>query len=213
MDRKKQIQDLNVIVKADVQGSLKSVIDSLRALETKEVKIRLVGSGVGAITEKDVHLAHTSSSIIYGFNINASSNIKHNASKDKVSIRLFDVIYELIDDAKDELAKLLPDEIVKTDIGRLLVKGVFKITKTEVICGGEVTKGKLAVPSLATIFRGDQQVADRVETAVLKQGPQETKAVEAGQMCGVSFKTPARVEIKEGDRIEFYTEHVKERKL
>lgn len=213
MDRKKQVQELNIIVKADVQGSLKSVIDSLRSLETKEVKLRPVGSGVGSITEKDVHLAQTSGSIIYGFNVNASSNIKHGASKDKVSIRLFDVIYELIDDAKDEMRKLLPDEIVRDDIGRLLVKGVFKITKNEVICGGEVTKGKLSVPSYATVSRDDKQIAERLETASLKQGPQEAKEVEAGQMCGVSFKTPTRVEIKEGDRIEFYTEKVVKRKL
>lgn len=213
IDRKKQVQELNVIVKADVQGSLKSVIDSLRSLETKEVKIRLVGSGVGSITEKDVHLAQTSGSIIYGFSVNASSNIKMGASKDKVSIRLFDVIYELIDDAKKEMVELLPDEIIKTDIGRLLVRGVFKITKNEVICGGEVTKGKLSIPSLATVFRGDEQIADRIETARLKQGPQEVKEVESGQMCGVSFNTSVRVEIKEGDRVEFFVEEVKERKL
>lgn len=213
MDRKKQVQDLNVVVKADMQGSLKSVIDSLRSLETKEVKVRLVGSGIGSITENDVHLAQTSDSIIYGFSVNASSNIKHGASRDKVSMRLFDVIYELIDDAKAEMEKLLPDEIVREDVGRLLVKGVFKITKTEVICGGEVTKGKLTSPSLATVFRDDKEVADRVETSSLKQGPQEVKGVEAGQMCGVSFKTPSRVEIKEGDRIEFYTEKIVERKL
>ncbi len=213
IDRQKQVQQLNVLVKADVQGSLKSVIDGLRSLETPEVKVRLVGSGVGSITEKDVHLAHTSGSIIYGFHIGASSNIKHNASKDKVSIRLFDVIYELIDDAKEELEKLLPEEIKRTDLGRLLVRGVFKITKSEVICGGEVTKGKLSIPSLATVFRDDEQVADRLQTSRLQQGPQEAKEVEAGQMCGVSFKTDARVEIKEGDRIEFFSEEVIERKL
>jgi translation initiation factor IF-2 len=213
IDRQKQVQDLNVIVKADVQGSLKSVIDSLRSLETDEVKVRLVGSGVGSITEKDVHLASTSGSIIYGFNINASSNIKHSASKDKVSVRLFDVIYELIDDAKQELEDLLPDEIVRTDTGRLLVKGVFKITKNNIICGGEVTKGKLTIPSLVTVFRGDEAVADRLEVAKLQQGPQEVKEVPSGEMCGASFNTPSRVEVKEGDRIEFYTEKVVARKL
>jgi translation initiation factor IF-2 len=205
MDRQKKVSELKVIVKADVQGSLKSVIDSLRALNTEEVAIRLVGQGIGGATEKDTHMASTSGAIIYAFNIETSTNIKQLASRDDVSIREFKVIYELIDDAKEEMQKLLAPEVVKTDLGRLLVKGIFKITKNEVICGGEVTKGKLQIPALATAYRDDKVLAEKLEIIGLKRGPQEVKEVPQGEMCGVSFKSASRVDLNEDDRLEFYT--------
>jgi translation initiation factor IF-2 len=212
INRANKVNELNIIVKADVQGSLTSVIDSLKTLDTDEVAVRIVGSGVGVITEKDAHLAATSNAIIYGFNVQAPSNIKQLASRDKVPIRLFSIIYELIDDTKAELTKLLPPEIIRTDLGRLLVKGIFKITKTEVICGGEVTKGKLVSPALATVMRGDEAIAE-VQITGLKRGPQEAKEVVEGEMCGVSFKSTSRVDLQEGDRIEFYTQETVARSL
>lgn len=213
IDKKRKVTELNIIVKADVQGSLKSVIDSLRALNTEEVAVRIVSFGIGNITEKDVHLASTSGSIVYGFNIEIPPNIQRTVNRDKISVRMFNVIYELIDDAKEELTKLLAPEVIKTDIGRLLVKGIFKITKTEVICGGEVTKGKLALPSFATVYRDDEAIADNLEIMSLKRGPQETKEVQKGEMCGVSFKSDSRIDLKEGDRLEFFTVETKARTL
>lgn len=213
IDRKNRVSELNVIVKADVQGSLKSVVDGLKSLNTEEVAVRIVGYGIGNITEKDAHLASTSSAIIYGFNIEVPKNVKQTANRDKIQTRLFSVIYELIDDAKEELVKLLPPEIVRTDLGRLLVKGIFKITKTEVICGGEVTKGKLIVPAYANVYRDDEVIAENVEVISLKQGPQEAKEIKKGEMCGVSFKSESRVDIKEGDKLEFFTVETKTRTL
>lgn len=212
INRQTELKELNIIVKADVQGSLTSVIDSLRTLDTEEVAIRVVGSGVGAIIEKDMHLASTSGAIVYGFNVTAPNNIKQLASRDKISLRMFKVIYELIDDAKNELSKLLPPKIVRTELGRLIVRGVFKIAKTEVICGGEVTKGKLTVPALAVISRDGEKLAD-VEIVNLKRGPQEAKEILEGEMCGLSFKSTSRVDLKEGDVIELYTQETIERNL
>lgn len=212
INRANKINELNIIIKADVQGSLTSVIDSLKTLDTDEVAIRLVGSGVGVITEKDAHLAATTAAIIYGFNVQAPASIKQLASRDRVPIRLFNIIYELIDDAKAELTKLLPPEIIRTDLGRLIVRGIFKITKTDVICGGEVTKGKLAAPALATVKRADEVIAE-VEITGLKRGPQEAKEVVEGEMCGVNFKSKSRVDLQEGDHIEFYTQETKARTL
>jgi translation initiation factor IF-2 len=212
INRSHELQELNVIVKADVQGSLTSVIDSLKTLDTEEVAVRIVGSGVGAITENDAHLANTSDAIVYGFNVTLPSNIKQIANRDKLKIRLFKVIYELIDDAKEELSKLLAPEVVETELGRLIVKGIFKTTKTEVICGGEVTKGKLSLPALAKVVRDDQTVAE-VEITGLKRGPQEAKEVVEGEMCGLSFKSTSRVDLVIGDRIELFKRQVVERKL
>jgi translation initiation factor IF-2 len=212
INKKNTVNELNIIIKTDVQGSLKSIIDSLRALNTDEVVVRVVGSGVGNITEKDIHLASTSEAIIYGFNVEASSTIKQVANRDRISLRLFKIIYELIDDTKKELQKLLPPKVVREDLGRLIVKGVFKTTKSDIICGGEVTKGKLTYPSRAKIFQNGEEAAD-VEVVNLKRGPQDAKEVQQGEMCGVSLKTSQKIQLDEGDKLEFYTEKIVPRAL
>jgi translation initiation factor IF-2 len=203
INRNNKVHELNVIIRADVQGSLTSVVDSLKALDTDEVVVHIVSSGVGSITENDLHTAGTSNAIIYGFNVQAPTNIKRLASRDKVIIKLYNVIYELIDDVKEGLTELLPPEIIETDLGRLIVRGIFKTTKTEVICGGEVTKGKLVAPSLARLMRDDAVVAE-VEVTNLKRGPQDAKEVFEGDMCGVNIKTANRLDVQEGDRLEFF---------
>ncbi|HSX27456.1 MAG TPA: translation initiation factor IF-2 [Patescibacteria group bacterium] len=212
INRSNKMSELNIIIKADVQGSLTSVMDSLKALDTEEVAVRIVASGVGPIGENDVHLAKTSSAIVYGFNVTVPSSTKQLASRDRVSIRLYKIIYELIDDVKEELTKLLAPEIIETELGRLVVKGIFKTTKTEVICGGEVTKGKLTVPALARVKRGDEELAV-VEITNLKKGPQDTKEVFEGEMCGLSFKSQSRVNLEVGDHIELFTRTTEARTL
>jgi translation initiation factor IF-2 len=212
INRKNEVQQLNVILRADVQGSLTSVVDSLKALDTDEVAVHIVSSGVGAITENDLHLANTSHAVIYGFNVTAPTNIKRLASRDKIIIRLYKIIYELIDDVKEGLTKLLAPEIVETDLGRLVIKAVFKTTKTEVICGGEVTKGHLLVPAFARVFRDGNQLAE-VEVTNLKRGPQDAKEVLEGEMCGVSLVTQTRLDLQEGDRVEFFTRQTVTRTL
>lgn len=212
INRSNELNELNIIIKADVQGSLTSVADSLKALDTDEVAIRIVGSGVGTISENDMHLAHTSGAIIYGFHVQLPTNIKQLGARDKVSVRLYTVIYELIDDVKQELQKLLPPEIVETELGRLVVKAIFKTTKTEVICGGEVTKGKLTMPALARISR-DKEVIAETEVTNIKRGPQDAKEVFAGDMCGVSLRTTTRLDVQEGDHVEFFTRETVARTL
>jgi translation initiation factor IF-2 len=212
INRNNQIQELNIIVRADVQGSLTSVIDSLKALDTDEVAVRVVSSGVGAISENDIYTAATSGGIIYGFNVTAATNVKRLAARDKVSVRLYNVIYELIDDVKEGLSALLAPEVVETELGRLTVKAIFKTTKTEVICGGEVTKGKLAVPALARVMRGKEVIAE-VEITSLKRGPLDAKEVFEGEMCGLSFKSTGRVDLLEGDIVMLFNRATISRKL
>lgn len=212
INRNNEVTNLNIIIRADVQGSLTSVIDSLKALDTDEVAVHIVSSGVGSLTENDLHLAGTSNAIIYGFNVQVPANIKRLASRDKIVIRLYKVIYELIDDVKNGLSALLAPEIVETEQGRLVVRGIFKTTKTEVICGGEVTKGKLTAPSIARVMRDGKQLAE-VEVTMLKRGPQETKEVFEGDMCGMSIKTSSRVDLQEGDHIELFSRETVTRSL
>ncbi len=205
INRSNQINQFNVVIRADVAGSLTSVVDSLKALDTDEVAVNVIGSGVGTITENDLHVASSDgNAVIYGFNVQAPTNIKRLAARDKVQIRLYNVIYELIDDAKAELTKLLVPEVVETAQGRLVVKAVFKTTKTEVICGGEVTKGHLIVPSFARLIRDGEELAE-VEVTNLKRGPQDAKEVQEGEMCGASIKTQSKLDLQEGDHLEFFT--------
>ncbi len=204
INRNIAVSEFNVIVKADVQGSLTSVIDSLKTLENDEVSVRIVGSGVGNITDNDLQLAATSNAVVYGFNVGFSNGLKQIASRDKISVRLYRVIYELIDDVKEELTKLLSPEITETELGRLIIKGIFNTTKTEVICGGEVTKGKLITPALARVERDGEKIAD-VEIVSIKRGPQEAKEVFEGEMCGLQLRTLTKLELQEGDRVEVYT--------
>lgn len=212
INRDNKLQELNIIIKADVQGSLTSVIDSLRALDTEEVSVRIVGSGIGPVNENDLHLAHSSKAIIYGFHVDLPTSGRQQASRDKVSVRLYQVIYELIDDVKQELSELLSPEIVETDLGRLVVKGIFKTTKTEIICGGEVTKGKLTAPALARVTRDGETLAE-VQITGLKRGPAEAKEIFEGEMCGMSLSTTKRLELQEGDRIEVFTREAVQRTL
>ncbi len=212
ISQKGKLQELNVIVKADVQGSLTSVLDSLKTLGTDEVAVRVVGSGVGAINDNDIHLANTSNAIIYGFHVSAQPGIRQMASRDKVAIREYKVIYELLDDAKQELSDLLAPEVIETELGRLKVKKVFKTTQKEVIVGGEVTVGELTAPASVKVVR-DKETIVEVKASRLQRGPQEVKVVQTGEECGVTLETDNKLNLLEGDHLEFIKRDVVERTL
>lgn len=212
INRSNALSELNIIIKADVQGSLTSVIDSLKGLDTEEVAVRVVGSGVGAINENDIHLGQTSNAIIYGFNVDLPTNIKQLASRDKLPIRLFKVIYELIDDVKSELSALLAPEIVNTELGQLEVKGVFKVSKSQIICGGLVTMGRLSRPASVRIVRAEQTLGE-AELVSLKRGQLEAKDIIEGEMCGLALETKAKFDLQIGDKLEFYSQQLVERQL
>lgn len=212
MNRSKELKELNIYIKADVKGSLTSLMDSLRSLATDEVAVRVIGSGIGAITDSDVQLAQSSSAIMYGFHVQPTKSAKQIATRDNVTIETYDVIYELIDDIKQRLSTLLAPEIKETELGRVLVKGVFKTTKNDVICGGEVTKGKLTLPALARVVRGKEEIAE-AEVIGLQRGPNEAKEVVEGEMCGLHLKTSTKIPVEVDDRIELFTRETITRKL
>lgn len=212
MNRRAEKQNVNVIVKADVQGSLTSVADSLKLLETPEVAPRIIKSGVGNISESDVRMANDSQAIIYGFNVVLPPEVKRQAARDKVEVRIFKVIYELLDDAKTTLEDLLSPEVVETELGKLVIRGVFKTSRDEVICGGEVTKGKIEVGALARVKRDNDQLAE-VTVGVVQKNHQDTKEVFEGDMCGLQLKTKGKLQLQEGDRLEFFKRELVKRKL
>lgn len=212
INKNAKLQEVPVIIKADVQGSLTSVTDSLRLLENSELKMHVIGSGVGNISESDVQMAATSKALIYSFNVSTPTNVRKLAERDKVSIRDFQVIYELLDDAKEVLSALLTPEIKETELGRLLIRGIFRTTKDEVICGGEVTKGKVEPGSKARVYRDKEEIAE-VEVVSVKRQQQEAKEVFEGEMCGLQLKLSKKIVLEEGDRLEFYKREEVQRTL
>ena len=214
MNQKHDAEDFNIIIKADVQGSLTSVSDSLRLIETGgEVNLNVVGGGIGNITENDVHLASAGEkTIIYGFNVELPPAIKKIATRDRVEVRIYKVIYELLDDARAEMEKFLAPEVIETEIGSLDVKGVFRTMKEEIIAGGEVTSGRIYAGLLARVIRKKEQIAE-VEVSHVQRQQQEAKDVVEGEMCGLSLKTKKKIQLEIGDKLEFFTREVVARKL
>ena len=213
MNQKHDSQDLNVIIKADVQGSLTSVMDSLRLVDTEgEITLRIIGSGVGNISENDIRLASDENTIIYGFNVELPPAVKRLAMRDKVQVRLYKVIYELLDDARNSMEAMLAPEVVETEIGTMTIKGIFRTLKDEVIAGGEVTSGKAVPNVLVRVKRGKEQLGE-VEITKVQRQQQEAKEVFEGEMCGISLKTTKKLLLEEGDKLEFFTRELVKRTL
>ncbi len=213
MTQKHEAENFNVIIKTDVQGSLTSVIDSLRLIDTEgRVNLHIVGSGVGNISENDVHLAASDGTVIYGFNVDLPPSVKRQAARDKVDIRIYKVIYELLDDAKKSMEMLIAPEVVETEVGSLVIKGIFRTLKDEVIAGGEVTSGKATPGVLARVKRGGEQLAE-VEVTKVQRQQAEAKEVFEGEMCGISLKTEKKLQLIEGDTLEFFTREMVKRTL
>ena len=205
MTQKHDSEEFDVIVKADVQGSLASVMDSLRLVDTGgAIDLRIIGSGVGNINESDVRLADSSDAIIYGFNVEIPPAVKRLASRDHVRVRTYKVIYELLDDARKNMEALLSPEVVETEVGVLEVKGIFRTMRDEVICGGKVISGKVAPNLLVRVKRGGEQLAE-VEVANVQRQQQEAKEVFEGEMCGLSLRTQKKLQLAIGDTLEFFT--------
>lgn len=212
MNKERESREVNVIVKADVQGSLTSVIDSLRLLENDELTVRIVQSGIGNITENDIRLAFNTSAVLYGFNVQLPPGAKRLAARDKVEVRIYKVIYELLDDARQTMEDLLEPEIVETELGSLEIKAVFKSGKNDVVCGGQVLSGKMVPDSFVRIRRGKEQLAEAEVKRVQRQ-QQEVKEVFEGEMCGLSLKTEGKLLLEVGDKLELFTRELRKRTL
>ncbi len=212
MNKQHETQVVEVIVRADVQGSLTSVVDSLKLLDNGEISVRVIRSGVGNISENDVRLASSSGAIIYGFNVQLPPAVKRTAMRDHAIIRNYRVIYELLDDVKLEMEEKLAPEVIETEIGELKILGVFHTTKDTVICGGEVLRGKVTKDLLVRIKRAKEVVGEAEVKSVQRQ-QQEAKEVFEGEQCGLELKTTGKQPVEENDRLEFFTRTLKKRTL
>ncbi|HVQ43468.1 MAG TPA: translation initiation factor IF-2 [Candidatus Saccharimonadia bacterium] len=204
------IQELNVVMKADTQGSLESLLESLEALRNAEVAVKVVSSAVGDISESDVAFAKTAGAVLIGFNVSLSSGLKALANRERVQVRLYKVIYELTDDLREALGQMLAPEVIETVVGELEIKGVFKTTKASVVCGGTVTSGRIE-PKLKLRIKRSGEVQGEGVLETLQKEKQAAKEVVEGETCGMSVATSAAIEM--GDTLEFYTVETKARTL
>ena len=207
-------QVFNVIVKGDVLGSVTSVVDSLKMIDTKgEVTLNVVATGVGDVTENDVYMAAgDDNTVVYGFNVGVPVNISKMAARDNVEVRTFKVIYELLDDAKTSMEKLLGEEIVETELGEMKVMGVFRGTKTEIIAGGQMLNGKVVPGCLVRLKHGKELLGEAEVESVQKERIEAKELIE-NEVGGLALKTEKKMTLSVGDRLEFFTRESRQRKL
>jgi len=204
------VQELNVVLKADTQGSLESLHESLDQLRNPEVAVKVVSSAVGDISESDIEFAKTAGALMIGFNVTLNSGLKALANRERVQVRLYKVIYELTDDLREALGQMLAPEVIDTVVGELEIKGVFKTTKTNVVCGGTVTSGKIEPKMKLRIKRAGEVMGEGV-LAGLQKDKQVTKEAFEGDTCGLNVTTTTPIEL--GDTLEYYTIETKARSL
>lgn len=203
----------NVIVKGDVLGSVTSVVDSLKLIDTGgEITLNIVHTGVGDINENDIYMAAGGNTVIYGFNVNVPINISKMAARDGVPVRIYRVIYELIDDVKHEMEQLLDAEIIEEDKGEMKVLGVFRTEKTSIIAGGEVLKGDVRADYLARVVR-DKQYIGEVKVVSVQKEKMAVDNLAAGETGGLALSTEHKIELQIGDRLKFFTRETKAKKL
>jgi len=195
------VKELNIIVKGDVQGSIEALSESLLKLSTAEVKVKIIHSSTGAITETDVMLASASGAIIIGFNVRANPRVAELAGKEKVDIRYYDIIYNVIQDVKNAMAGLLEPIYKENVIGRASVKEVFHVPKVGAVAGCYVTDGRVERNARARLLRDEVVVYDG-KIASLRRFKDDVKEVQTGYECGMGLENFQ--DIKPGDVFEVY---------
>jgi translation initiation factor IF-2 len=196
-----KVKELNVILKTDVQGSIEPIRTSLERLGMEEVKVRIIHSAAGNINESDVMLAAASNGLIIGFNVTATEGARHLASSSGVSIRYYNVIYNLVDDVEKALKGMLEPTYVEVIDGRATVQAVFPAGKGSRVAGVMVNEGKITRNASVRVRRGKQVVADATVSS-LKRFKDDVREVAAGYECGLGVKDFNDFQV--GDVLEFY---------
>ena len=204
------VKDLNIVIKADVQGSAQAVKQSLEKLSNEEVAVRVIHCGVGAVNESDVMLAAASNAIIIGFNVRPVAGAEEMAKKQSVDVRTYTIIYKAIEDVQAAMTGMLDPEYRDEDTGKAEVRETFKISGVGTIAGCYVTSGKILRGGKARIVRDGIIIHDG-EIAALKRFKDDVKEVNHGYECGLSFVNYN--DLKEGDMVEAYVTKEVERKL
>ncbi|GBC41773.2 uncharacterized protein OCT59_018145 [Rhizophagus irregularis] len=197
------IRELNVVIKADVSGTSEAIIDALHGLGNKEVRVNIIDSGVGDITESDIHMANISKALVLGFNVKADKKVQLQARIDNVDMKFYEVIYHLLDEIKEQLSELLPPIVEKHVTGEATILQIFQINvknkEFKPVAGCRVTNGSIFKNQKVRILRDNNQIWEgSLET--LKQVKKDINEAKKGLECGISFEGFA--DFKEGDFIQ-----------
>jgi len=204
-----EMKDLNIILKADVQGSAEAVAASLQKIDVEGVNIRIIHSGAGAINESDITLASASNAIVIGFNVRPDVNAKRAAEQEKVDVRLHSIIYKVIEEIESAMKGMLDPEFKEKVIGQAEIRQTFKVSKVGTIAGSYVTDGKITRDSGIRLIRNGVVVFEG-QIDALKRFKDDAKEVSQGYECGITIKNFN--DVKEGDIIEAYVMEEIERK-
>jgi translation initiation factor IF-2 len=203
-----QLKELALVIKADVQGSIEAVVDQFQKLPQDKIKLRVIRSGVGAITESDVLLAQASNAVVVGFNVRPERKAADAAERDKIEIRLYTVIYDAVEEMKKAMEGLLEPTLKEVRLGAAEVRDTFKISKVGTIAGCYVQDGKVTRQAQVRLLR-DNVVIYTGKVGSLKRFKDDASEVKAGTECGIGIA--GYNDVKPGDVIEFFvTEKVKE---
>jgi translation initiation factor IF-2 len=195
------VKELNIILKGDVQGSVEAIVGSLKKFDSNEVKVKLVHSAVGAISESDIALAQATGAIVFGFNVRAVGGAKALAEKEKIDVRYYSVIYDMVDDVRDALSGMLSPERREDLIGYAEIRDVFSITKVGKVAGCYVTEGEVRRGAGVRLLR-DNVVIHEGKLKTLKRFKDEVKEVKSGYECGMAFENYDNIKV--GDVIEAF---------
>lgn len=202
-----EMKDLNIIIKADVQGSVEALAMSLAKIDVEGVNVRIIHTGVGAINESDITLALASNAVVIGFNVRPDSNAKQLAQNDQVDIRLHSIIYKVIEEIEAAMTGLLDPEYKEKVIGLAEVRQVYKVSKVGTIAGSYVTEGKVSRDGKVRVIR-DSIVIYEGEIDTLRRFKDDVKEVQSGYECGITVEN--YTDIREGDIFEvFVMEEIK----
>ncbi len=207
-DNKKKTLDL--VIKTDVLGSLEAIIGSLEKLKHDEVGVRIVGKGLGNITEDDIHKAETSDATVIGFKVNPTPSAEESMRDKKINFLRYEIIYDLINWVRGELEKLLSTEKIITELGRLKVIAIFRTDKKAMTVGGRVTEGKITAGVKVRVKRKGE-ILEIGTASKCQVGQQNMSEVPAGTECGIRYEGKEKIE--EGDILEFYREDSKVKKI
>ncbi|MBQ0070970.1 MAG: translation initiation factor IF-2, partial [Spirochaetales bacterium] len=203
------ITDFNVIIKGDVQGSVEALRGVLEKLSTSEIKLNVIRASAGAIIESDITLAAASSAVVIGFNVRPTPRAQALANEEKVEIKKYNVIYDVVDDIKAAMEGMLSPEVKEVDIGKVEIRDTFKVPKIGLIAGCMVTEGKVKRNSLVRVIRESIQInKDMIKIASLKRFKDDAKEVLEGFECGIGLENWQDLQV--GDILEIVeTEEIK----
>ncbi len=211
-----EAKEFNIILKTDVPGSLEAITDFVNKISILDVKINVTKSGIGGLTQEDVQMAKSSNAIIFGFNVGANAIVQKTAEREGVVVRVYNIIYELMDGLKEVISQWLGTEIIKTEIGKMKVRALFGKTKAGQVVGGKITSGMVKSGCVVDVFRNDvgNKNLCSVGTGVvneIRSGKQVVQEISEDNECGI--KIISSIDIQEKDELVFGIEEERKRTI